>query len=271
MRVARGRRIAIGNNKGGSGKTSTTVNLAAALAEAGLEVGVADCDPQGNTSRRLAARADSAKPTISEVIQANRDGCAADALVPCGWRGDYRDRIVVLPSRFDLENRIYEAGTVGAVGRLARGLAGVEEHRIWLFDCPPSLGHLTQLALYAADSVLISVEPEYDAVDGAVRLRDFVSANAAQLGNPGLVVEGYVVSRSRPQLGAHQFQIDGLPELFGAADVWDPYVPERAVIKDAADAAIPLAGIAKPEAREMAAVYRKLAERVAERAGAVAA
>ena len=157
-------RIAVGNNKGGVGKTTVTVNLAAALAEAGRRVLVVDVDPQANAGRRLGVVHDPAapRPTISEAIQANAAGCAADVLVPCGWTGEEYRRIDVAPARFDLENRVSEAATLGAVLRLKTALDGVDDdHDVVLIDCPPSLGHLTQLALAAADAAVCVAEPEF--------------------------------------------------------------------------------------------------------------
>ena len=127
-------RIAVCQNKGGSGKSAMVVNLAAALAEAGELVDVADVDPQGNASRRLGARPAPDQMTISEAIKCDALGAARDAYVPCGWGGVYGERIRVLPARFELENRISEAGTVGAVKRLKRALAGCDDRRITLLD-----------------------------------------------------------------------------------------------------------------------------------------
>src|SRR4051794_23502422 len=104
-------RIAIGNNKGGSGKTAATVNLAAALAEDGHRVLVVDLDPQANASRRLRRPYSAEAPTvtISEVIAINAEGVAAQGIVPCGWSAPYDQQVCVLPSRWDLENRVSEA------------------------------------------------------------------------------------------------------------------------------------------------------------------
>ena len=239
------RRIVVGNHKGGAGKTAYVVNTAAALATRGHRVLVVDLDPQANASRRLGFRwtPDNPVPTVSEAIKADTPGIAAQAIYRCGWDDPAAERIDLIPARFDLENRISEAGTVGAFKRLRNALEGVDdEYDITLIDCPPSLGHLTQMALAAGDGVVIVVEPEYDGVEGAVRLRDFVTTRAADLDNPGLPIIGYVVSRYRRGLGAHAYQVDGFAELFGDK-VWKPYVPERASIKDAADAAVPLHSI----------------------------
>lgn len=255
-------RIAIGNHKGGSGKTAATVNLAAALAEREHRVLVVDLDPQANASRRLGVGSGEPKLTTSEVVKSGEPGAAADAIVSSGWPGIYAERVHVVPARFDLENRISEAAVIGAAGRLRRALASTDEdYDVTLIDCPPSLGHLTQLGLVAAEAALCTVEPEYDSVEGAVRYRDFITANAAELGNAELRLLGYIVSRSRPHVGAHSFQLDGLGEIFGTKSIWTPHVPERAVVKDAADAASPLRAYGS-HAREMATIYGDLADRL---------
>lgn len=258
------RRVAIGNNKGGTGKTAATVNLAAALAEAGRRVLVVDLDPQANASRRLGAPFDPANPTVtvSEAIQVGAEGVAADAIVTAGWPGTYGERIDVIPARFDLENRVSEAAVLGAVGRLRRALSGVDdEYDVTLIDCPPSLGHLTQLGLAAADVALCTVEPEYDGVEGAVRFRDFVVTQADELKNPRLELVGFLVCRVRGNLSAHAFQLEGLGETFGPELVWSPQIPERAAVKDAADTAVPLRELGGVAAT-VADLYSTIAERL---------
>jgi cellulose biosynthesis protein BcsQ len=258
-------RVAKGNNKGGVGKTGTVVNLAAALAEAGRRVLVVDLDPQANTSRRLGRPFLKEEPTVtvSEVIRSGEPGAAADALVPCGWAESVYARIDVIPSRFDLENRISEAAVLGARQRLRRALEGVDDdYDVTLIDCPPSLGHLTQLALAAADWAVALVEPEYDGVEGAVRFRDFVQAadTRAELANPGLRFLAAIPSKVDGRLGAHTHHLSTLPGIFGPDMLWEP-IPERSVVKDAADEALPLSAMGA-RAAEIRAVYTRLAERL---------
>lgn len=263
------KRAAIGNNKGGTGKSAATVNLAAALADSGRKVLIVDLDPQANTSRRVGRpfRPDDPTVTVSEVIHANTEGCAADGIVPVAWP-KYQTRIDVLPARFDLENRISEAAVLGAVGRLRRAMVGVDdEHDVTLFDLPPSLGHLTQLGLAAAHVALCTVEPEFDGVEGGLRFCDFVEGQADELKNPGLRIAGILVSRLRANTSGHSHHVESLPGLFGDRKVWRPHIPERTAIKDAADEAIPLSALNNSRANEVRTVYADLAVRLCKELG----
>lgn len=255
---------AIGNNKGGPGKTTTTVQLAAALANRGRRVLVVDLDPQANASRRLGFRWSAAEPvpTVAEAIKSAEEGIAAEAIVRSSWDGPLGELVDLIPSRWDLEQRISEAGQVGAVRRLARAMAGVPAHYdVVLIDLPPSLGHLTHLGLAAADHALCVVEAEYDSVEGATRYRDFINAYREDLANPALSLVGVIVSRLRANLGEHAYQLDGIREQFLDA-LWEPPIPERTVLKDAAAAAVPIQAMSGPAARDIADVFDQLAGRL---------
>lgn len=257
--------VAIGNNKGGSAKTATTVQLAAALGMRGRSVLVVDLDPQANATRRLGLVLDEDQPSISEVIKDGREGVAVDAVLACGWDHSAGFTLSVLPARFELEARISEAGNLGAVHRLRRALTGVgEKYDVVLYDLPPSLGHLTQLGLACADVALCCTEPEYDSIEGAVRYRDFIANHGADLGNPGLRLAGVIVTRVRQQVGSHGFHLDGLADVLAPAPIWAPAIPERAAIKDAADTARPLQSFNDPAARELVAKYDELAAQLEE-------
>jgi cellulose biosynthesis protein BcsQ len=260
-RRRRNHRTALANNKGGVSKTASCISLAAGLARAGKHVLVCDMDPQANATRRLATRLADDSPTMSEVIASATIGCAADAIARCGWDTEYAERIHVIPAAPDLANRAGELHLLGSVRRLAKAMTGVDDdYDATLFDCPPDLGHLTQMALATVEDVLVVVEPEYDAVDAAVRLRDFIEIYREDLGNPTVHVLGFLISRVRENLGAHRFHLAGLPDIFGETLVWQPSVPERAVVKDANDTAVPVENVG-PVGREIAALYDQLAAR----------
>jgi chromosome partitioning protein len=254
------RRVAIGNNKGGAKKTTLVVRLAEALAKQGKRVGVVDLDPQGNASRRLGWKDDKDSPplTTSEAIEANAEGVAAQVWQPIGWTAEYAERIVVMPARYTLEDRATEAGQRGAYRRLAKALKGADDHLDYtLIDCPPSLGHLTQMGLAAAHHALASTDPEYDSVEAAVRYRDFVAASGEDLANPDLSFLGVVVGAYDMRIGAHVGQLEGARSLFGDG-VWG-VVPRRSLITNADEYAQPFSELS--DSHEVRAVFELLAVR----------
>lgn len=260
------RRVALVNNKGGVGKTTTTVRLAEALAKAGHRVLVVDMDPQGNASRRLgwAYDEEGQTPTISEALQQDRSGSVGRVIQQIGWEAEYASRIVLAPARLELENRMAEAGVVGAWRRLVKGLEGADDHVDYtLIDCPPSLFHLTQLALAAADLVVIVTEPEYDSVEAAIRVRDFIAERATELANPGLEIAGIIVNGMQ-NLASHADQLTSIRATFGGL-VWDPVVRHRSLIVDADGDEVPLTEIRGEKANEIRASYELLAQTVVKR------
>jgi len=257
-------RYSISNHKGGAGKTTITACLAEALAARGRRVLVVDLDPQANLSRRLGydGEALAGLVTVSEVVKADEFGCAAQAITACRWALPLTEQIDLIPSRFDLENRIPEAGQLGAHMRLARALAGVtDDYDVTLLDCPPSLGHLVQLAFAASDGVLVPVRPEYDYVAGAVRVREFLAEHAANLARPGLTVAGVLVNEQDRRRGLHGFHVESLAELFGDL-VWQPSIPSRSVLAEAIDAGEPLRAQNGPAVRDLTAIFDELADRL---------
>jgi chromosome partitioning protein len=180
------RRIAVINQKGGVGKTTTTVNLAAALASAGKRVCVMDLDPQAHASTHLGLEPDGSLPSLYDVLVANRP--LAEVRRPVA------DNLWIAPSDINLAAAEVElAGIVGREVILREAMAkDTEQFDFVLMDCGPSLGVLTLNALAAADEVFIPLQPHFLALHGLSKLLETTALVARRI-NPPLTVTGVIV------------------------------------------------------------------------------
>src|SRR3712207_3549793 len=187
---------AIANQKGGVGKTTTAVNVAACIAEAGYPTLLVDIDAQANATVGLGAPKDG-RPNVYDVLVGEAD--ALDALRETGI-----ERLRLLPSHPDLAGANVELPrTPGSETRLRDALAPVRERFAYtLLDCPPSLGPLTVNALVAADRVIVPVQTEYFALEGLAGLLDTLALVQREL-NPRLTVAGMLLTMhdARTRLG----------------------------------------------------------------------
>jgi len=178
--------LAVANQKGGVGKTTTAINLAAALGALERRTLVVDCDPQGNATRGLGIEA--GHPNHYDVL-------AGEAPAAAAIRASGFPNLDLLPADRELVGvEIELAGTVGWEGRLRDALAPVRDAYDWvLLDTPPSLGRLTVLALTAADGVLVPMQCEYFALEGVSELVSTV-ARIGHVLRPGLAVDAIVLT-----------------------------------------------------------------------------
>jgi chromosome partitioning protein len=189
-RPPRQRVFTIANQKGGVGKTTTAVNVAAALALQGLRTLVIDLDPQGNASTALGIEHRPGTPSSYEVLIGEM------TLEAALQQSSYNERLYCVPATIDLAGAEIElVSMVAREGRLRNALAGLQEYDFdYVFiDCPPSLGLLTINALVAAPEVLIPIQCEYYALEGVGQLLRNIEMVKAHL-NPNLDVTTVILT-----------------------------------------------------------------------------
>lgn len=250
------RTIAVANQKGGVGKTTTSVNLATYMALEGYRVLLIDCDPQGNASSGMGINRKRLDYCLYNLLI---EDMAMEKLI-CRTK---IDNLRVLPATIQLAGAEVElAAQQGREFVLARALqtAG-DDYDYIILDCPPSLGLLTINALTASNSVLIPLQCEYYALEGLSQLMDTIQLVKKRL-NPGLSVEGIVFTMFDGRTNLSIQVVDEVKRHF-RREVYRTVIPRNVRLSEAPSHGKPIA-LYDPRSKG-AEVYRDLAKEVIER------
>lgn len=253
-----GRIVAVANQKGGVGKTTTAVNLASAMAMRGRRILLVDVDPQGSASTGVGCKPGEEDPTVYDLLVGTRS--AGEVL-----RRTCVDGLDIIPSSRDLVGAEIElVGLPDRERRLADGLRSVAPmYDGVLIDCPPSLGLLTLNALVAADGVLVPLQAEYYALEGLSSLLETV-ARVRETLNPRLALDGLLITMfDRRNTLARQVR-DEVSRHFGER-VFGTIVPRNVRLSESPSHGVPVL-LYDPGSRGSAA-YRRLAAEVMDRLG----
>lgn len=217
--------IAVTNQKGGVGKTTTTINLGAYLAKAGKSVLLVDLDPQGNATSGLAInKAELEQKTVYDLLRG--EATAADIVLPTAQKN-----LFILPTSTELAaSEVELVNTLSREFVLRQALANLTYDYV-LIDCPPSLSLLTVNALTAADKVLIPVQTEFYALEGLGQLIDLVQRIRGSV-NPHLELLGVLMTMHDNRTSLSSAVKDELHKHF-AAKVFTTVIPRNVRLAEA--------------------------------------
>lgn len=249
--------IAFSNQKGGVGKTTTCVNLAAYVAAKGYRVLVVDMDPQGNASSAMGFFERKEKSSVYEVLTDDLDAAAA-------VKETETDGLFAITSSSDLAGAELELAQV-MIGRervLDEKLAGVREKFDFVFiDCPPSLGLLTVNALAASDGVVVPIQCEYFALEGLSQMMNTVKLVKKFL-RPAIEVEGVVITLYDGRSKLSKGVVAEIEKVFGSK-VYNTKIPRNVRLAEAPSYGKPVAQYDPKCAGAQA--YKKLSEEFLQR------
>ncbi|MFN8160399.1 MAG: ParA family protein [Solirubrobacterales bacterium] len=246
---------AVANQKGGVGKTTTTVNIGACIAAGGSQTLIVDLDPQCNATVALGGGRDAAPSSYDCLVG---EVSVAEAARPAG-----PDNLWLVPASRDLAGAAVELPRIeGSESRLRERLGPVRERFAFtLLDCPPSLGPVTVNALAAADRVIVPVQAEYLALEGLVQFLDTLALIRREL-NPTLELSGLLITmhdeRTRLSRDVERELREHFPQL-----VFDTVIPRSVRVAESPSYGTPVIEHA-PRSRGSVA-YRELAREVAAR------
>lgn len=229
--------IAVANQKGGVGKTTTTINLSASLAEKGKKVLTVDIDPQGNTTRGLGVdkkKIKAQKLTTYELILGEKQ--IHECIIP-----DLLENLSILPADVDLAGAEIELiGTESSSFILKNELEKVRnDYDYIIIDCPPSLSILTVNALSAADTVLVPIQCEFFALEGLSQLMYTINLIQKRL-NPYLEIEGVVFTMYDARTNLSLQVVDEVKKMLKKTNIYKSIIPRNVRLGEAPSHGLPI-------------------------------
>lgn len=248
--------IATINQKGGVGKSTTVINLAACLGEANKKVLIVDFDPQGNASSGFGIEKDELENDIYDVILNNMP--IADVI-----QETCEQKVFVVPATIQLAGAEIElVNTMARESVLKEALETVkDEFDFVIIDCPPSLGLLTINALIAADSLIIPIQCEYYALEGVTKLLESMNMVKKRM-NPDLEIFGVVMTMFDSRTTLSKQVVDEVQAFFGKK-MFKTIIPRNVKIAEAPSHGMPVSMYARIS--KGASAYAKLAKEVINR------
>lgn len=252
-----GRIIAVANQKGGVGKTTTAINLSACLAEKGERVLVIDADPQGNTTSGLGFEKNDLEYTLYELLLGNCN------VVQCTYNSQFVDNLDLWPSNINLSGAEIELIDYEEKEYiLKKAIKKVRKNYDYvIIDCPPALTMLTVNAMVAADTVLVPIQCEYYALEGLTQLMHTVDLVKARL-NSRLKIEGIVFTMYDARTNLSLQVVDNVKENIDSK-IYKVIIPRNVRLAEAPSYGIPIT-VYDPKSTG-AECYRALAEEVMNR------
>lgn len=229
-----GKRIAIFNQKGGVGKTTTNINLAACLALKGKKTLVLDIDPQGNTTSGLGVAKKGLEDTVYNIL-VDKDYDIRDAIIKTNV-----ENLDLIPASVDLAGAEVELVQVDQrETALKKGLEKIKDDYDYIFiDCPPSLGLLTINSLAAVDSVLIPIQCEFYALEGVSQLVSTIDLVKKSL-NPELKIQGVILSMFDGRTNLSAQVVQEVKKYFGDK-VYTTVIPRNVRLAEAPSYGLPI-------------------------------